>query len=359
MSTLPDERYLITAVSTLRDALARINSLSGGEMTLFVIDSHDSRRIVGTLTDGDIRRALLAGITLDSPVNAAMFTDFKRLVDDDSDRVDTIRDIRRRGISLVPVVDTEGRLVRIVDLNLQPTRLPLSAILMAGGKGERLRPLTLTTPKPLLLIDGKPIIDYNIDALLRAGITDITVTTRYLADQIHAHFAAPVAPGVTVRCVTETSPLGTIGSAALVPHPKGGSTLVMNSDLLTTASFEDMYIKHRDSRADITIGVIPYQVSVPYAILATDADGLVTGIEEKPAYSYYANAGIYIFANELLDSLPADRRTDATDLIEQAIADGRRVVYHIINGTWIDVGSPTDFRQAEELMRHHRNLSAR
>lgn len=359
MTTLHDDKYLIAADSTLRDALSRINSLSGGEMTLFVIDSPDTKRVVGTLTDGDIRRAILRGYTLESPVSDAMFTGFKRLVDNDSDQVDTIRDIRSQGISLVPVVDGAGRLVRVADLNRQSTRLPLSAILMAGGKGERLRPMTLSTPKPLLLIDGKPIIDYNIEALLRAGITDITVSTRYLAEQIHAHFANPVAPGVTVRCVTETKPLGTIGSAALVPHAKGASTLVMNSDLLTTVSFEDMYLKHRDSRADITIGVIPYQVSVPYAILTTGTDGLVTGIEEKPAYSYYANAGIYIFANDLLDTLSPDSRTDATDLIEQAIADGRRVVYHIINGTWIDVGSPTDFRQAEELMRHHRNLSGR
>lgn len=225
---------------------------------------------------------------------------------------------------------------------------------MAGGKGERLRPLTLTTPKPLLEIGGKAIIDYNIEALASVGIDDITVTTRYLAEQIHQHFATPVA-GVKVKCVEETMPLGTIGAAALVSRTEEGNTLVMNSDLLTTISFEEMYMRHIEEVADVTIAAIPYVVSVPYAILTTDGAN-VNGIEEKPSYSYYANAGIYIFSNKLLDTVPSDSRTDATDLIEQAIDKGLKVVYYPINGTWIDVGSPNDFKQAQDLMRHHNDL---
>ena len=225
---------------------------------------------------------------------------------------------------------------------------------MAGGKGERLRPLTLNTPKPLLEIGGKAIIDYNIEALSSVGINDITVTTRYLAEQIHKHFATPIA-GVKVKCVTETQPLGTIGAASLVPRDKEGNTLVMNSDLLTTISFEEMYMRHIEEQADVTIAAIPYVVSVPYAILTTDGV-TVNGIEEKPSYSYYANAGIYIFSNKLLDTVPSDSRTDATDLIEQAIDKGLKVVYYPINGTWIDVGSPNDFKQAQDLMRHHNDL---
>ena len=142
----------------------------------------------------------------------------------------------------------------------------------------------------------------------------------------------------------------------MVPLPPDGNTLVMNSDLLTTVSFEDMYVKHRDSGAEITVGVIPYQMSVPYAILTTDGDN-VTGIEEKPSYSHYANAGIYILSNRILSSIPSDTAVDAPDLIRSAITDGCKVTYHVINGTWIDIGTPTDFRQAQELMRHHRNFN--
>ena len=350
-----DLSHIISRTGSLHAALERLNSLSGKEMTLLVVDNPENMRVVGTLTDGDVRRALLAGVTLDGKVEQAMFTGFKKLSAGVPDQIDLIREIRTNSINMVPVVDDNGCLVEIALLEGDRTRLPLSAVLMAGGVGERLRPRTLEVPKPLLEIDGKAIIDYNVEALIRAGIKDITVATRYLADKIYNHFEKPI-DGVKVKCVRETKPLGTIGAVSLMEHRPGGNTLVMNSDLLTSVSFEDVYVKHRDSNADVTVCVIPYQVSVPYAILTTKG-GEVTGIEEKPSFSHYANAGIYIFRNELLSTVPTDKRTDATDLICNAIRSGRKVVYHVINGTWIDIGSPTDFSHAEELMRHHRNLS--
>lgn len=345
-------RNLINEQSTLLQALALLNSLPASAMTLFVTDSRGA--VTGSLTDGDIRRALVAGKGLDSPAGDAACRSFRALRGDESD-VELIRECRRAGIKLLPRLNADGTPAEIVDLSLTRSRLPLSAILMAGGKGERLRPMTLTTPKPLLTIEGKAIIDYNIEALAAVGVRDITVTTRYLAEQLDEHFAREVA-GVKVRTVREDTPLGTIGSARLADIPAEGNTLVMNSDLITTISFEELYLKHRDSGADATVAVIPYQVSVPYAILTLDGER-VTGIAEKPSYSYYANAGIYIFRNPLLRGLQPGRRTDATDLIDEIIASGGMVAYYPIKGTWIDVGSPTDFRQAAELMRHHNNLS--
>lgn len=349
------DSHIIDQQATLLDALRKLNALSGKVMTLFVTDGLG--RVKGSLTDGDIRRALISGASTVSLVSEVMHRDFKSLSDKDID-VARLREYRSNGITLLPVLGNDGILRSIIDLSMTRTLLPVSAILMAGGKGERLRPLTNDTPKPLLEICGKAIIDYNVEALAASGITDITVTTRYLAEKIHAHFSNTVA-GVNVKCVTEDMPMGTIGSASLVDLPLSGNTIVMNSDLLTTISFEEMYLLHMSEHAHVTIAAIPYQVAVPYAILSIDeADpASVTGIEEKPAYSHYANAGIYIFDNSLLSALPRNRRTDATDLIGQAIADGKRVVYYPINGTWIDVGSPTDFRQAEELMRHHRDLA--
>ena len=348
------QKHIIEHTRPLHEALGALNALSGtGTMTLFVTGG---RRLLGSLTDGDVRRALLAGIGLDAPVRDAMHTPARAVPAPAAspDNVLHYKMLRQKGITIVPVVDNGGNIVDMVDLRATRTRLPLSAILMAGGKGERLRPMTLTTPKPLLKIEGKAIIDYNIEALAECGVSDITVTTRYLAEQIHEHFRLPVA-GVQVKCVTEDKPLGTIGSAALVRVEGDGNTLVMNSDLLTTVSFEEMYLRHIREDADITVAVIPYQVSVPFAIITTDGPQ-ITGIEEKPAYSYFANAGIYIFANRLLRSLPTDRRTDATDLIADTIAAGGKVVYSPVNGTWLDVGSPADFEQASQLMRHYNNL---
>ncbi len=346
------DRHIINDNSTLLDALRQLNSLSGEVMTLLAVNNNGV--MTGTITDGDIRRNLLNGVTLTSPVSDAMNRRFKYLQGDVVDVVH-MRQCRLKGITLLPHLDNQGRIKQVYDLTVTRSVLPISAILMAGGKGERLRPLTTTTPKPLLKIDGKAIIDYNVEALAAVGIDDITVTTRYLADQIHDHFAIPVA-GVNVKCVEETIPMGTIGAASLVKRGKGYATIIMNSDLLTTISFEDMYLKHIEENADITIAAIPYSVSVPYAILATDG-AQVTAIEEKPSYSYYANAGIYIISNELLDTLSTEERTDATDLVERAINSGRRVIYFPINGTWIDVGSPTDFKQAQDLMRHHHDLT--
>ena len=345
-------RHLISSEASLLDALRKLNELSGSTMTLFAVDS--SGRVYGTVTDGDIRRALLAGARPEGPVAAAANRNFSYVRGERPD-VACLRELRLKGIRLVPRLDDEGCLAGIIDLNATPSMLPLRALLMAGGKGERLRPLTLTTPKPLLEIDGKAIIDYNVEALAAVGVADITVSTAYMADAIDAHFAAPVA-GVQVRTVRESQPLGTIGAASLLDWPDdGGDALVMNSDLLTTISFEEMYLHHKAQDADITIAAIPYAVSVPYAILTTDG-ARVTGREEKPSYSHYANAGIYMMRPGVLRSVPPGERTDATDLIERVIASGGRVAYYVIRGTWIDVGSPTDFRQASELMRHHKNL---
>ena len=350
-------RHTIPSTASITDALRALNTLPGGSMTLFVLDH--GRRVAGTLTDGDIRRALIAGTPLDAPVTEAAMRSFRSVRAGNIDPAD-LRDFRNAGITIVLVLDSEGRLCDILDLSCRGSKLPLKAVLMAGGKGERLRPMTEKTPKPLLKIEGKAIIDYNIEALAACGIDNITVTTRYLAEQIEAHFDAPVA-GVQVQCVCEDAPCGTIGAVALTDVAKGdGNTLVMNSDLLTTISFEDMYLHHRDTGADITVAVVPYQVSVPYAVLTLDSENphFFTGIEEKPSFSYYANAGIYIFSNKILRRLRPGVRCDATDLIDYAIRSGAKASYFPIKGTWIDVGSPLDFRQAAELMKHHNSLTS-
>ncbi len=342
--------HIINKNASILDALEQLNSLTDGVMTLITVNANG--QIDGTVTDGDIRRAFLKGETLQSNVSTAAHHDFSYITP--AYEVDRIKQARIKGIKLLPIIDDNCQLISLLDLTQVETVLPLSAILMAGGKGERLRPMTLTTPKPLLKIDGMPIIDYNVRNLSRCGITDVTVTTRYLAEQLYDHFSQPVF-GINVKCVTEDQPLGTIGAASLISRPDEGDTLVMNSDLLTTLSLEEMFIFHKAEQADVTIAAIPYSVSVPYAILTTD-QRRVLALEEKPTYSYYANGGIYIFSNKLLNSIEPNTPTDAPQLIERAIAQGGKVMYFPVDGTWIDIGSPADFRHAEELMRHHRSM---
>lgn len=334
------DKHLISTEATLRDALAALNALSGDVMTLLAVDSDG--RLQGTLTDGDVRRALLGGLDLDARVASAMHRNFRSLGADMT--AAEIRSARALGIRLLPVVDADGRISRIIDLRRQTTRLPLRAMLMAGGRGERLRPLTDSTPKPLLEVGGRPIIDRNIDALRRAGVEDITVSVRYLAEQIEAHFA-----GTEVRCVRESAPLGTIGACSMLPADGAPTTLLMNSDLLTNISLEDFYLHHEKQGNDITIATISHTVSIPFAILTTDGDR-VTGIEEKPTYTHYANGGIYLIRSELLKNLKPER-LDAPDFIAEAIGKGAKVGHFPISGFWLDIGTPADFRQAQELMK--------
>lgn len=341
------DKHIIRDDASLLEALRRLNELSGMTMVLFVVDSVG--KMLGTLTDGDIRRSLIGGRTLNSSVCNAMHRAFRYL---ESGKIDLskVREFRNNKIMLVPAVDKEGRITDVYNFAECRSILPLDAVLMAGGKGERLRPLTLTTPKPLLKIGDKCIIDYNVEELVRNGIDSISVTTNYLAEQLDEHFSNPVA-GVKVRCVREPYKLGTIGSVKLVGDFDNENVLIMNSDLLTTVSYEDMFMFHIEHSADMTIAAIPYMVSVPFAILHSDGNEVI-GLEEKPTYNYYANAGIYILKREMLDFIPDDSVFDATDLIDVLIKNGKRIVYHPINGLWIDIGSPDDFRHAQEIVKN-------
>ncbi|MDE6317716.1 MAG: NTP transferase domain-containing protein [Muribaculaceae bacterium] len=343
------QRHILASTATVKEAIEGLNRLSGDAMTLIVTDA--SGRPVGTVTDGDIRRALLRGVTLDDNVERALMREFRSVRRSKID-VALVREMRKLDIRLLPVIDDDGRLVEIVDLRRVKSLLPLSALIMAGGKGERLRPMTLTTPKPLLEIEGKAIIDYNIEALAHVGVKDVTVSTAYLAEQLDEHFSVPVA-GINVRTLREVSPRGTIGALAdALPDMVNDTILVMNSDLLTDIALDEMYMRHTGENADITVAAIPYTVSVPYAILSTEGSR-ITSLQEKPTYSLYANGGIYIISRLAAGMVPRDRRYDATDLIEDAIARGLKVVYFPINGTWIDVGTPADFRHAADIMKYH------
>ena len=343
--------YIISENANVVEALRRLNDLSGKAMTLFVVDR--AGKVLGTLTDGDIRRSLIDGKALSQNVKDIMHRQFMALRGTKTN-IDVIRQMRAQHLTLVPLLADDGSILRLYDFSVMKSILPVDAVLMAGGKGERLRPLTLDTPKPLLKIGDKCIIDYNIHALARNGITRISVTTNYLADKIEAHFAAPVA-GVQVQCVKEPCRLGTIGSLSLIDNIENDTVILMNSDLLTNINYEEMYLHHKESGAALTAAVIPYMVSVPYAIFRTEGD-TVLGLEEKPTYNYFANAGIYMIERKYLSLIPKGEYYDATDFIEALIAQGEKVSQFPISGTWIDIGSPSDFRQAQDLMRQHNGL---
>ena len=333
---------------TLLEALAVINGLAPEPLVLFVVD--ENNQMVGTLTDGDSRRALIAGASLDYKVSKVMHRDFNYMDVKDIDDVKEIKRQRDLKMRLVPVLDVEKHIVEIINLEKYNSRLPFDAVLMAGGKGERLRPLTLETPKPLLKVGDKCIIDHNIDRLISYGVKHISVTVNYLKEQLEEHFAEPRGD-VKVQTVREPKFLGTIGSIRFVKEFYNDTILVMNSDLFTNINYEDFYLHFKEHDADMSVAAVPYSVRVPYGIF--DLNGRnIQGLIEKPTYNYYANAGIYLIKKSALDLIPAETFFNATDLIEALIADGHKVIRFPLNGTWIDIGNPQEYKRANELVSH-------
>ena len=338
-------RTTIDTTASVREALGLLEDNSS--QTLFVTDGEG--RMQGSLTDGDVRRGMLAGATLDSPVSAVMHRDFRFLRQGAVD-VARIKAFREKRILFIPVLDAQGRIVDTLDLARYRSRLPVSAVLMAGGKGERLRPLTESTPKPLLPVGDKAIIDHNVDRILSYGIRDVTVSVNYRAEQIEAHFTAP-RDGVRVKCFREPSFLGTIGSVRLMPAFPEETVLVMNSDLFTNIDFEDFYLHFKEHDADLSVAAVPYNVSIPLGIL--DLDGRdVKGVSEKPVYNYYAVSGIYLMKRAVIDEIPEGAFFHATDLIQKLVAAGRKVIRYPLNGTWIDIGTLKEYQKANDLIKH-------
>lgn len=340
--------HFISKDKTLIEALTAINSLVPDPLVLFVLD--EKERMVGTLTDGDSRRALINGCSLNDTVEKIMHRNFNYMKDEAIDDVKEIKHQKEMKMKLVPVLDNDKHIVEIINLEKYATRLPIDAVLMAGGKGERLRPLTEKTPKPLLPVGGKAIIDHNIDRLISYGIQHINVTVNYLKEQIEEHFCEP-RDGIQIRTVREPKFLGTIGSIKFVPKFYNDTILLMNSDLFTNIDYEDFYLHFQQHDAEMSVAAVPYNVSIPFGVL--DLDGRnIQGLIEKPKYNYYANAGIYLIKRRALDRIPDEAFFNATDLVEKLIAERKKVIRYPLNGTWIDIGTPQEYQKAQDLVKH-------
>lgn len=342
------KEHRINKSTTLIEALVQINSLRPEPLVLFVLDG--DQRMVGTLTDGDSRRALIAGASVNDRIETVMHRNFNFMRVDDIDDVKEIKRQRDLKMRLVPVLDNDNRIVDVINLESCKTRLPIDAVLMAGGKGERLRPLTEKTPKPLLKVGDKAIIDHNIDRLISYGVKHISVTVNYLKEQLEEHFATPRGD-VQVQTVREPKFLGTIGSIRFVPEFFNDTVLVMNSDLFTNINYEDFFLHFKEHDADMSVAAVPYDVDIPLGILNLEGRN-ITGLSEKPHFGYYANAGIYLIKKSALDLIPEDTMFHSTDLVEALIAAGRKVIRFPIGGTWIDIGTPQEYRRANDMVKY-------
>ena len=341
--------YVIRDNETVLDALKKIDEHSSFGTRLLFVEDKDGK-ICGSVSDGDCRRGLIKGKNITSSVSEIMNKQFIYLLKGIYD-TEKIQKIRTLGLKYVPELNENGSLYKIHDFTNNRSYVPVDAVLMAGGKGERLRPLTLDTPKPLLKVADKPIIDYNIDNLINCGINNINVTINYLGEQIEEHFAQPI-KDVQVKTVREPKFLGTIGSIKFVKEWHNDTILLMNSDLFTNIDIEAFYLHFLKHGADMSVAGVPYNVNIPYGIFELENTREIKGITEKPSYHYYANAGIYLIKQSLLDLIPDNEFFDATDFMDKLIKNNKKVIRFPITGYWIDIGKPDDFKNVQEFARN-------
>ena len=347
-------RTIIDPETSIADALRRLNDAGTG----ILLVAGASRTLLGVISDGDIRRHLLAGGSLDEPcrtiasraplVAAPRFTRAEVLY-----LMDRARDYT---VDHLPVVTDDGVIVGLVlrrDL-VSADGPGVSAVIMAGGSGTRLRPLTEHTPKPMLPLGDRPLLERTVERLRGAGIRRVSVTTHYLADHITSHFGDGSAFGVDMQYVSEDRPLGTAGALKLLP-PRNETMLVINGDILTTVDFQDMLAHHRKHRADATIGARRYDLQVPYGVLECAGGSThVRALREKPVHRCLVNAGIYLLEPSVLEYVPDDERFDMTDLIQRLLDAGRCVVSFLIVEYWLDIGQHADYQRAQEDVRQAR-----
>jgi dTDP-glucose pyrophosphorylase len=341
-------KYVISSDTTICEALIRLNDISDDVLTLLVVDNED--HFIGSITDGDIRRCLINGTKLEDQLINALHKNYF-YINDFNLTIEKVETIKKHFIELVPHLSDDNKILKVYNFTKLKSILPIDVVMMAGGRGERLRPLTDSVPKPLLKIGDKAIIDYNIEELLLCGVNNFFITTNYLSNQLVNHFKAKVNTDISYHCIKEDKPLGTIGAVKLIDNFMHEDILIMNSDLFTNIDYEDFYKTFKNEGADMAVATIPYNINIPYAILDYDGDK-IKSFQEKPSYTYYANAGIYLIKKELIDKIPFDTFFNTTDLLEVLLAENRNVIKYPIIGYWIDIGKHEDFKKAQEFVKH-------
>jgi dTDP-glucose pyrophosphorylase len=339
--------HLIIEGSSLKDALQKLNELAPDPI-LFVVDYND--KLIGSLTDGDVRRGLLNNYTVFSQIDEIIQPNPRYIKKGEND-IHKIISYRNDFFRIIPVVDEKMHVINVINFRTVKSYLPIDAVIMAGGRGERLQPLTNSTPKPLLKIGDKPIIEHNIDRLSSFGIDDIWISVRYLGEQIEEYFGTGQDKNVRFNYIWENEPLGTIGAISKNINFEHDYILVTNSDLLTSIDYENFFLDFIKQQADFAVLTIPYQVNIPYAVLET-REGRIESLKEKPTFTYYSNGGVYLMKKEMINYIPKNSYFNATDLIEILIKENYKVISYPYSGYWLDIGRHEDYLKAQEDIKY-------
>ena len=352
MTAINPQELFVRETSTIQKVISVIDH--SRRLGLALVVDRDNR-LVNTLTDGDVRRGILNGNELTDPaakllvIKQSMPHSKPVVAADTTTRAERLALMQKNAVRQLPIIDAQGVVVAIESM-LEMTeidQIPMNAVVMAGGFGKRLLSLTVDTPKPMLLVSGRPVLEHIVEKLLKAGINRMQFTTYFRPEKIIEHFGDGSDFGVDISYLKEDSPLGTAGALSLLRRPTQ-DVLVINGDIISEVNFVAMFDFHQQSKAIMTLGVLPYEHTIPFGVIE-HLGHQVTGIKEKPSQRWFVNSGIYILSPEVFEFIKPSQHLDMPDLISQLLAANKNVASFPIREQWIDIGRPADFARANDL----------
>jgi len=338
------EEIIITEETTIKEVLKVIDEAS--KQIALVVD--DKNKLVGTVTDGDIRRGIIKGIDLETEVKEIMNRDYYSL-HFNSPKEDILTKFKETSFHQIPLVDDQGHVRDLALINeiIKENKKENTVVLMVGGLGSRLRPLTNDTPKPLLLIGDRPILETIIEQFKAYGFVNFILCTNYKEMQIKRYFGDGSKFNVNISYVSENQRLGTAGALSLISKKIEKPFFVMNGDLLTRLNFDTMLKYHNEDGYVMTIGSREYNYQIPYGVIEIENQE-VNDLVEKPAHSVFVNAGVYVLNPELIDLVPHNEFYDMTDLIDQLLSQKKSIGAFPIREYWADIGQHEDYQKANK-----------
>lgn len=329
----------------ISDALSKLERAT--HKILFVVT--DTGVLIGTVTDGDIRRAILKRISLDATTEEIMNSTPITMRQPIKQEL-AVQLMKNKDVTHIPVLSDENQIVDVLartEFTKVEEKHDIPVVLMAGGLGSRLLPLTKDRPKPLLPLGNKPILQIILENFIAKGFKKFYIALNYLGEQIEEYFKDGSQLGCEIKYLREDRRQGTAGALSLLPEPLNSPIIVMNADLLTKLNFNNLINFHQSNNAGLTVCVREYEFQVPYGIVKTE-DAKILSLEEKPTYSFFVNAGIYMFEPEVLQYVPNDVYFDMTDLIDILIKNNRNIFSFPIKAYWRDIGRHEDYIAAEK-----------
>jgi len=342
------KKYIAYSNITAKEGLKKLNEL-GYDKILFLVNKKNM--LVGSLTDGDLRRGLLSDLTIDDSVEK-FAQDSPSYITQSNYSINSLISLRKK-FEIIPVLSDKKEIIDIINFRTQNSYLPVDAVLMAGGLGSRLKPLTDNIPKPLLKVGDKSSIQHNMDRLSKFGITNYYLCLNHMKEKIVNHLNVLYSDKedkiLNLQYIYEKFAMGTIGSVSQINNFKNKYILITNADVITKIDYEQFFLDFESKNADLSMITIPYSIDIPYGVTSVEtSDNSIVSLDEKPKYTHFCNAGIYLLKKSIVSEIPKDKHYDATNLIKKLIKKKYKIIAYPTYDYWMDIGSIEDYKKANE-----------